>query len=71
MNNPWTKKNPFMSMWLTAANTASGPARSRIRAEASRQTAAAMTEGVNQIAGFWRNALGVAPSPAARKRRRR
>ena len=43
--NPWTKKNPFMSMWLSAANTAAAPARGRIKAEATRQTSAAMAAG--------------------------
>jgi hypothetical protein len=26
MANPWTKKNPFMSMWLSAANAWAGAA---------------------------------------------
>lgn len=24
MSNPWTKKNPLMSTWLSAANSAAG-----------------------------------------------
>ncbi len=27
MANPWTKKNPLMSMWLSAANAWAGAAR--------------------------------------------
>ena len=27
MKNPWTKRNPFMSMWLSAANTVAASAR--------------------------------------------
>jgi hypothetical protein len=33
MNNPWIKKNPFMSMWLSGANAAIGSARGRATAE--------------------------------------
>ena len=38
MANPWLKKNPFMSMWLSGANAAVGRARSA-RFGGSRQTA--------------------------------
>ncbi|MFT3972872.1 MAG: hypothetical protein QM699_05335 [Amaricoccus sp.] len=42
-------KNPWMSMWLSAANKAAGPARSFWSAEAARQQKAfakAMTEAM-------------------------
>ena len=38
MANPWLKKNPFMSMWLSGANSIANTARVRIAAEAKRQT---------------------------------
>ena len=38
MKNPWLKKNPFMSMWLSGANAITGKARS---AEATRKVALA------------------------------
>ena len=41
MANPWGKKNPFMSMWLSAANAWAGAARGLMTAEAKRQTKAA------------------------------
>jgi hypothetical protein len=47
--NPWLKKNPFMSMWLSGANAAAG--RARVRATA--QTRAAITKQVTQ---FWSGA---------------
>lgn len=44
MSNPWLKKNPFMSMWLSGANKVASSARGRISAEARRQS----TKAVNQ-----------------------
>ena len=37
MANPWTKKNPFLSMWLSGANALAGKARIAGKAEAGRQ----------------------------------
>ncbi len=37
MANPMTKKNPLLSMWLSAANTWAGAARGVTTAEARRQ----------------------------------
>jgi hypothetical protein len=42
MANPWTKKNPLMSMWLSAANTWAGAARGLAAAEMGRQRKAAV-----------------------------
>ena len=36
MANPWLKKNPLMSMWLSAANAAAGRARRVAAAEAKK-----------------------------------
>jgi hypothetical protein len=68
MSNPWLKKNPFMSMWLTAANQATGSARGQAAGAARRQVAATQAEATRQIVDFW---TGTSPSkPAAKKRRR-
>ena len=67
MRNPWTKKNPFMSMWLSAANTAGNSVRSRATAEAKRQAARATTKGVNQIIDFWSGG-SLTSSPRKKKR---
>jgi hypothetical protein len=69
MKNPWIRKNPFMSAWLSAANTAASTARAGATAEAKRQTNALMTEGARQVAAFWAGAL--APPAAKRGKKRR
>ena len=37
MANPWTKKNPFLSFWLSAANAWAGAARGAMTAATKRQ----------------------------------
>jgi hypothetical protein len=69
MKNPWIKKNPLLSMWLSGANAVAGSARSRATAEAKRQAATMMTHGVKQIARFWSGAL--TPPASAKKKKRR
>lgn len=69
MKNPWLKKNPLMSMWLSGANAVAGSARRRITAESKRQGAAMMTRGMKQVTDFWTGALDVKP-PAKRRKRR-
>jgi hypothetical protein len=65
VKNPWGKKNPFMSMWLSGANAVAGAARSRVSAEAKRQTSAAITRGTKQMSD------ALAGKPPAKKRRKR
>jgi hypothetical protein len=67
MNNPWIKKNPFMSMWLTAANRAAGSARGQATSAARKQVAAAQAEAARQIVEFW---SGKPKKQDAGKRRR-
>ena len=57
MRNPWTKKNPLMSMWLSGANALAGYASSRVTAEAKRQAATAVTKSSKQMVSFWSGAL--------------
>ena len=57
MTNPWLKKNPFMSMWLSGANTVVNSARGRATAEGKRQAAAMMAEGSRQMVRFWTGAV--------------
>ena len=68
MKNPWTKRNPFMSMWLSAANTVAGSARSRLTVASKRQATTMMTKGAAQAADFWTKVL---LSPAGGKKRRK
>ena len=65
MSNPWLKKNPLMSMWMSGANAVMGAARSRATAEGKRQ-AATLSHGTSELARFWTNAL----VPSSRKRKK-
>ena len=73
MSNPWLKKNPFMSIWLSGANKVMGSARGEataaVKREASKAGAAVTAAAAQQVTGFWANAL-TKPPAAARKRRR-
>ena len=42
MSNPWLKKNPFMSLWLSEANRMAGSLRGQATAQAKRQVKAAV-----------------------------
>ncbi len=53
MSNPWTKKNPLMSMWLSAANKAVGSARGQVAAATRREAAATQASLSKQVAEFW------------------
>lgn len=59
MANPWLKKNPFMSLWLSTANRAAGTLRGQAAAQARRQVKAAVAEAVSP------------PKPKAQPRRKR
>ena len=68
MSNPWIRKNPLMSMWLSAANRSAGTARGKATAAARRQIATAQADAMRQFLDFW------TPKPAkpvTRKKARR
>ena len=73
MKNPYTKKNPFMSMWLSGANKVAGAARGRaiaaVKREATKATTNAGAAGAKQVLDFWSGAFG-APTKAGAKKRR-
>lgn len=69
MKNPWTKKNPLMSMWLSGANSVANTARGHATAQTKRQATTLMNQGSKQVLDFWTAALS--PAPAAKKPRRR
>jgi hypothetical protein len=54
MENSMT--NPFLSMWLSAVNTAAGQARGFWTAEMHRQQTALMNEWTRQMWRFWAEA---------------
>jgi hypothetical protein len=68
MRNPWTTKNPAMSLWLSAANRVAGSARGQATAAAKRQVAATQADMTRQIIDFW---SGKAALPVSRKNSRR
>jgi hypothetical protein len=73
MKNPWTKKNPFMSMWLSGTNSALGSARGHATAAAKREAkkaaSTATTLGTKQVLDFWARALKP-PTATPRKKRK-
>jgi len=68
VSNPWTKKNPLMSMWLSSANRVVGAARAQATGAAKRQAAATQADAMKQIVDFW---SGKSSKPPAKKRTRR
>jgi hypothetical protein len=66
MGNPWSTKNPFMSMWLSSANRVAGSARGQAAAAVARQTKAVQAEAAKQMIDVW---TGKAPTPPAAKRK--
>jgi hypothetical protein len=74
MSNPWLKKNPFMSMWLSSANRVAGSMRGRLAGEVKRQSAQATREASNDWIKLWTGAATAPlsfPSPAKRKKSRK
>lgn len=68
MANPWLKKNPFMSMWLSGANAVASSMRGQAAAQAKRQSAAVMAEASKNMLDFWTG--GMWTPPPTKKRRR-
>jgi hypothetical protein len=70
MSNPWLKKNPFMSMWLSGANSVANTARGHIAAAAKRQSTAAVTKATSDIFAAWPDLIGPATSKRKKKKKR-
>ena len=68
MSNPWLKKNPFMSMWLSTANRMVGSIHGRATAQVNRQVKAAAIEAASEYTKLW---AAVVTGPAAKKFRKR
>lgn len=58
MYNAMFKKNPLMSLWMSAANSAAGSTRGLWLAEMQRQQSAMMQEFTKQMINFWSGAWG-------------
>ena len=65
MSNPWLKKNPFMSMWLSAANRVAGSLRGQATAQVKRSVNAAMADAADRSV----KPLAQAASPPSAKRK--
>lgn len=63
MANPWTKKNPFLSMWLSGAHALAGKARAAGTAEMGRRR----TSSTKQATRFWSDAWLAAAKPKRRR----
>ncbi|OGA81594.1 MAG: hypothetical protein A2711_04410 [Burkholderiales bacterium RIFCSPHIGHO2_01_FULL_63_240] len=70
MPQPWLKKNPFMSMWLSAANRAAGLWHGQASAQAKRHATAAVTDATTRAIQVWSDALKVSKAKSAAKRKR-
>ena len=66
MKNPWTRKNPFLSMWLSGANAIAGSVRGHAISHAKRQMTAAVKKSTKQVTDFWTN--GLAPVKPRRRK---
>ena len=71
VKNPWLKKNPFMSMWLSGAHKVAGAARglavAAVKREATQASKDIAAEGIKQVLDFRGAAAGAAaPKPKAR-----
>ncbi|MDP9096513.1 MAG: hypothetical protein M3N26_08190 [Pseudomonadota bacterium] len=69
MTNPWLKKNPFMSMWLSSANSMANSARARMTAEAKRQSATAVNKAAGDMFTVWSDAMTGSQALKRRKKR--
>ncbi|HET8727433.1 MAG TPA: hypothetical protein VFO41_07980 [Alphaproteobacteria bacterium] len=63
------KTNPYLSLWLSAANAWTGAARGFWMAELRRQQTALMTEMMQQTMRLWTGAWLVPPTQEESKRR--
>jgi hypothetical protein len=70
MFNPWLKKNPFMSLWLSGANRVAGSVHGKVAAEAKRQAALATRQAGSEMVKFWADAATANLAPPAVKRKK-
>jgi hypothetical protein len=70
MPNAWLKSNPFMSLWLSAANRIAGSLRGHATARAKRRVSAAATAGNKQHPKLWAEAVAAACGKTKPKRKR-
>jgi hypothetical protein len=69
MSNPWLKKNPFMSMWLSGANAVAGSIRGTAIAQAKRNAATVTQAATNDLLKIWSAAPLLSTKPKKKSRR--
>jgi hypothetical protein len=67
LKNPWLSRNPFLSLWLQAFNTAIGAARGHALNEARRRHRRMMNDNARAAVAFWSGSS----APSRRKTKRR
>lgn len=68
MRNPWLMRNPWMSVWMSGANTMFGAARAQAHRNANRM----MTDGFSRAMSAWSGAVpALAAAKPTRKRTKR
>mgnify|MGYP003288939198 CR=1 FL=1 len=68
MTNPWLKKNPWLSIWMSGANAVLGSARGRATAEARRQATATTTHAAKEAVRFWTSVMAPPRKKSSRKK---
>jgi hypothetical protein len=73
MKNPWLKKNPFLSMWMSGANRVAGTARGHavaaIKREAAQASRSATSAAAKQVLDFWGRSHGWINAAKAKRRK--
>ena len=69
MSDPWLKTNPFMSMWLSGANSVANCARGHVTADAKRQWTTALDKATSDLFGLWADATTGSPAPKRKRKR--
>ena len=67
MTNPWLKKNPWLSLWMSGANAVLGSARGVATAQARRQASAVTNQAISEAVRFWT----AGPTPPRKKASRK
>lgn len=71
MANPWTKKNPLLSMWLSGVNAVLGATRAHTVAAAKRQASTAVVIATREITKAMRGSASAFSAKPTRKSKRK
>lgn len=69
-SNPWTKRNPVMSVWLSGLHRSINAARGQRAAQSKRQAAMLMNKGYDDLLRLWSGSWMLEPAPARKRRPR-